>query len=58
MRPLTRQVVGFEAGEAFSAFHRLSLQDGTSFALHKALAEGFPGRFNPVRPAAVERHCP
>src|SRR2546427_7585045 len=57
MRQLTMKVLGFEAGEAFRAFNRLILQDGSSFALHKALAEVFPGRFNAVSPAAVELHC-
>jgi hypothetical protein len=28
-----------------------------SFALHKALADVFPGRFNTVSPAAVALHC-
>jgi hypothetical protein len=54
---LTMKVLGFEAGAAFSEFGRLILQDGTSFALHQALAERFPGRFNAVSPAAVELHC-
>jgi Transposase DDE domain len=58
MRQLTRQVLGFEAGQACSEFNRLILQDGSAFALHQALAEVFPGRFNAVSPAAVERHCP
>jgi hypothetical protein len=49
--------LGFEAGEAFSECHRLILQDGSSFALHEALAHVFPGRFHAVRPAAVELHC-
>jgi len=57
MRQLTMKVLGFEAGEAFRAFNRLIRQDGSSFALHKALAEVFPGRFNAVSPAAVELHC-
>src|SRR6266852_9770130 len=57
MSQLTRKVLGFEAGQAFSAFNRFILQDGSSFALHKALAEVFPGRFNAVSPAAVELHC-
>jgi hypothetical protein len=57
MRQLTMKVLGFEAGEAFREFNRLLLQDGSSFALHKALAEVFPGRFNAVSPAAVELHC-
>ncbi len=51
------KVLGFEAGEAFSAFNRLILQDGSSFALHKALSDIFPGRFRAVSPAAVELHC-
>ena len=57
MSHLTMKVLGFEAGAAFSEFHRLILQDGSSFALHQALAEVFPGRFNAVSPAAVELHC-
>jgi Transposase DDE domain len=57
MRQLTRKVLGFEAGEAFSEFNRLILHDGSSFALHDALADVFPGRFHTVRPAAVELHC-
>ena len=57
MSQLTTKVLGFEAGEAFSEFHRLILQDGSSFALHQALAQQFPGRFNAVSPAAVELHC-
>jgi Transposase DDE domain len=57
MSQLTMKVLGFAAGEAFSEFNRLILQDGSSFALHKALAGIFPGRFNAVSPAAVELHC-
>jgi hypothetical protein len=57
MSQLTMNVLGFEAGEAFSEFGRLILQDGSSFALHPALARVFPGRFNAVSPAAVELHC-
>jgi hypothetical protein len=57
MSQLTMKVLGFEAGQAFSAFNRLLLQDGSSFALHQALAEVFPGRFTAVSPAAVELHC-
>lgn len=56
MSQLTMKVLGFEAGAAFSEFNRLILQDGSSFALHKALAAIFPGRFNAVSPAAVELH--
>src|SRR6266481_6622100 len=50
------KVLGFEAGEALRAFNRLLLQDGSSFALHEALAEVFPGRFNAVSPAAIALH--
>jgi hypothetical protein len=57
MSPLTMKVWGFEAGAAFSEFNRLILHDGSSFALHDALANLFPGRFNAVSPAAVELHC-
>src|SRR5207244_8259722 len=51
MSQLTMKVLGFEAGQAFSEFNRLLLQDGSSFALHDALAEVFPGRFHAVPPA-------
>ena len=57
MSQLSMKVLGFEAGAAFSEFGRLILHDGSSFALHQALAEVFPGRFNAVSPAAVELHC-
>ena len=57
MSQLTMKVLGFEAGAAFREFGRLILQDGSSFALHQALADCFPGRFNAVSPAAVELHC-
>jgi len=57
MGKLTWKVLGFEAGHALSAFNRLVIQDGSSFALHNALADIFPGRFNTVKPAAVALHC-
>jgi hypothetical protein len=57
MSALTMKVLGFEAGTAFSEFKRIVIQDGSSFAIHKALAKVFPGRFNAVNPAAVELHC-
>src|SRR5207237_6392813 len=58
MSQLTMKVLGFEAGQAFRAFTRLIVQDGSSFALHEALADVFPGRFTAVSPAAVELDCP
>jgi hypothetical protein len=57
MGQLSRKVLGFEAGQAFCEFNRLILHDGSSFALHQALADVFPGRFTTVSPAAVELHC-
>jgi len=57
MSHLPRNVLGFEAGQAFSEFNRIVIQDGTSLALHAALAHVFPGRFHAVSPAAVELHC-
>jgi hypothetical protein len=57
MGKLTRKVLGFETGQALSAFNRVVIQDGSSFALHNALADVFPGRFRAVKPAAVELHC-
>src|SRR5712664_1809459 len=57
MGKLTMKVLGFEAGQALSECKRLVIQDGSSFALHDALSQVFPGRFNAVKPAAVELHC-
>ena len=57
MGKLSMKVLGFEAGQAFSEFNRIVIQDGSSLALHAALADVFPGRFNAVSPAAVELHC-
>lgn len=56
MSKLSMKVLGFEAGQAFSEFNRIVIQDGSSFALHDALADVFPGRFSAVSPAAVELH--
>ena len=39
-----------------SQFEQVLLHDGSSFALHRELADEFPGRFNKVSPAAVECH--
>jgi hypothetical protein len=57
MGKLTRKVLGVEAGQAWSEFTRIVMQDGSAFALHDARARGFPGRFNAVNPAAVALHC-
>jgi hypothetical protein len=37
-------------------FDDIILQDGSSFAVHDALADVYPGRFTKVSPAAVELH--
>jgi hypothetical protein len=57
MGKLTLKVLGFPKGHALSEFNRIIMQDGSSFALHNALAQVFPGRFNAVKPAAVELQC-
>jgi hypothetical protein len=41
----------------FASFKDILIQDGSSFAVHGALATIFPGRFTAVSPAAVELHC-
>src|SRR5438067_1055796 len=50
------KVLGFAKGRAFAEFRHIVMQDGSSFALHDALREVFPGRFKVVKPAAVELH--
>jgi hypothetical protein len=56
MGQLPMQGLRFAAGQALSACHRLGMQDGSACARHDALAQGFPGRFSAVKPAAVARH--
>ena len=53
---LTLKVLGFAKGQAFAEFRHIVIQDGSSFAIHNALREVFPGRFKTVKPAAVELH--
>src|SRR6201988_2083004 len=55
---MSLKVFGFTKGQAFSEFRHIVIQDGTSFAIHDALREVFPGRFKAVKPAAVELHTP
>ena len=38
-------------------FKDIEIQDGSSFALHPALRDVFPGRFTTISPAAVELHA-
>src|SRR6266487_7103935 len=54
---LTLKVLGFAKGRAFAEFRHIVIQDGSSFAIHEALREVFPGRFTAVKPAAVELHA-
>ncbi len=54
---LILRVLRFLPGNPFARFKHILIQDGTSFALHDALAEMYPGRFNKVSPAAVELHA-
>ena len=53
---MTLKVLGFPKGRAFAAFRHVLIQDGSSFAIHDALREVFPGRFTAVKPAAVALH--
>jgi hypothetical protein len=53
---MTLKVLGFEKGRAFAELRHSIMQDGSAFALHDALREVFPGRFQVVKPAAVELH--
>lgn len=41
----------------FKVFRDIVLHDGSSFALHNALCDAFPGRFTSTNPAAVELHA-
>jgi len=53
---MTLKVLGFKKGRAFAEFRHIVIQDGSSFAIHDALREVFPGRFKVIKPAAVELH--
>lgn len=53
---LIGQSLRFLPSSPFSRFRAISIQDGTSFALHDALKEHFPGRFTKIKPSAVEIH--
>ena len=49
-------VLGFPKGRAFAECRHVIIQDGSSFAIHDAWREVFPGRVKVVKPAAVELH--
>ena len=44
-------------GSVLARFKDIVIQDGSSFAIHDALSQKYPGRFNTNRPAAVELHA-
>jgi Transposase DDE domain len=49
--------LGCQKGQAFAALPHLVIQDGSALAMHDGLREVFPGRFQAVKPAAVELHA-
>ena len=56
LRNLSAQVLRPAAGGKLAHFADLVVQDGSSFAMHDALARTYGGRFTSVSPAAVEIH--
>lgn len=56
LRRMSQNVLRAAAPEHLGHFADLVVQDGSSFAVHDALANTFGGRFTKVRPAAVELH--
>jgi hypothetical protein len=53
---LSQNVLRAAGQEQFGYFDDIVIQDGSSFAVHDALAATFGGRFTTNRPAAVELH--
>jgi len=49
MGKLTLKVLGFQEAAALSEFDQIVIQDGSSFAIHDALRQVFPGRFSAVK---------
>jgi len=56
LKNLSANVLRPAAGGQLAHFEDLVVQDGSSFAVHDALARRFGGRFTTIRPAAVEIH--
>ena len=56
LRNLSANVLRPAADGKLAHFRDLVIQDGSSFAVHNALAGTFGGRFTAIRPAAVELH--
>ena len=57
VEPLSIRILAPEGHTAVARFDDIVIQDGSSFALKKALSEVFSGRFTTVEPAAVEVHA-
>ena len=57
LNELACDVLRFSPDSPFARFEHIRIQDGTSFALKRALADTFPGRFTTISPAAVELHA-
>jgi len=56
LRRLSQNMLRATASDQLGHFTDIVVQDGSSFAVHDALAEIFGGRFTKIRPAAVELH--
>ena len=56
LNDLACKVLRFDSGNPFARFEQICLQDETSYAVKRTLAEDFPGRFTTISPAAVELH--
>jgi hypothetical protein len=54
---LSIQTLAPEGHTAVARFKDILIQDGSSFALKKALRDVYPGRFTTKEPAAVELHA-
>ncbi len=50
------EVLGYKKGH-FSAFKKIVIQDGSSFAINHHLCNVWPGRFTTISPAAIELHA-
>lgn len=56
LRQLSQNVLKASLSAGLAHFKDVIIQDGSSFAVHDALAATFGGRFTKIRPAAVELH--
>ena len=57
MQDCRLQTLEPEGEQAVARFRDIVIQDGSSFAVKRALRDVFPGRFTTVEPAAVEIHA-